>query len=112
MKRTANAISYTLLNFRYGSLILPVGVVAYLLGVPGLLVVTAVVLLAGAFAAEVVTSILNGIHTAMLIHHQQHDESVMWDELARYANTGGLDDGEGTAPEGEDPSEGEGQAAR
>jgi hypothetical protein len=110
VKRVLNTSGYTLLNFRYGSLILPTGVVAYLLDVPAWATAVALVLLAAAFATEVVTSVLNGVHTATLVHQQQHDEQVMWDEMARYANGGwvGLDGSE-DAPEGQAPDEGEGE---
>lgn len=117
-KAALNTVSYTLLNFRYGSLILPVGVVAYLLGLPGWLAIAACFLLGAAVGAELVTSVINGLTTAQLLQHQAQEEADMWADLERFVN--GDHDGsegeagpEGEASEGEDPSgEGEGEGFR
>lgn len=105
MKTTLVAIGYTALNVRYASLILPIGVVAYLAGIPAWLVWTAAVCLGLAVAAEVFTSAANGLGTAMQL--QQRDEYLrnLTEGAEQYANGGwvGLN-----GDEGEDGEEGGG----
>lgn len=115
MKSAGIAAAYTSLNFRYSSLILPAGVVAYLMGVPTFMVVTAAVLLILATAAELTTSVINGITAAQALTMQDQYMSGGFDELAAYANGGWLNgsvEGQEPGPEGEDPGEGEGEAGR
>ncbi len=112
-KSAGIATAYTTLNFRYASLILPVGVVAYLLGAPFFMVTIAVVLLILATVAELVTSIANGVNAAQMLAHQEDYMSGGFDEAAAYANGGWLNGSvEGKEPgEGEAPGE-EGEPAR
>lgn len=74
--------SYTLMNIRYSALILPCGVVAYLLQLYPLAVIAGILLVA-AFAAEVALSVANGVEM-----HQQVTAQKLWaadedDRLAR-----------------------------
>jgi hypothetical protein len=103
---------FTLLNIRYAALILPTGVVAYLLGVYVLAVVAGILLVA-AFAAEVALSISNGIdayHSVELAKRLQADEeqaiAQVLSDIEDWKNQHGSED---SAPEGEDPTEGQGQ---
>lgn len=109
-------IGYTMLNIRYAALILPCGVVAYLLQLYPL-AITAGILLVAAFAAEVALSISNGVeaHRAIEGHkqwEQYQDEQLAkgLENLERFSNGEkvGLDGSEDPASEGEDPT-GEGQ---
>lgn len=111
LKTAASFIGYTSLNFRYASLILPVGVVAYLLGVPGYLAVTAFVLLILATVAELATSIINGLTAVQQIKLQDQYIDSMFKDVEQYANGGwvGLDGSEG---EDSDEDGEEGQPAR
>jgi hypothetical protein len=123
-------LGYTMLNIRYAALILPCGIVAYLLQLYPLAVMAGILLVA-AFAAEVALSISNGIEAYRAIEAQKQWEKYQDEQLAmglqnleRFSNGEevGLDgtegehagtEGEAGRPgwEGEDPA-GEGQAGR
>lgn len=114
MRYVGVATLYAVLNFRYAALVLPVGVVAYLLGLPAWLVTVAVVLVAGAFAAELLTSITNGVSTAAQMEAHRSAYAKMMSDAERYANGGwvglngnGKEDGTGQGQGRPDDGEGE-----
>lgn len=101
LKTTANAAFYTVMNVRYAALILPTGVVAYLLQLYWLAVVAGA-LLAAAYAAEVGLSIANGVGAARQIKQRDDNIKEMLSKLERHAN-------DWTNRGSEDPAEGEGE---
>lgn len=97
MSKLARIAGFAVLNVRYSALILPTGVVAYLLGLPFFLVVSATVLLALATGAELVTSVANGIHAVAQAAMQQQYLDQVFQEIEDYAN--GSEEGTGEAGE-------------
>lgn len=109
--------AYTLMNIRYSALILPAGVVAYLLQLY-VLAVVAGILLAAAFVAEVALSIANGVEMHSQLEAQKRwglDEenrlALALADIEKHANDWTNQHGseaEAGPPEGEDPGEGQG----
>ena len=113
IKAAVTVTGYTLLNVRYSALILPCGVVAYLLGFYWLAVVAGVLLLLAA-GAEVALSIANGLeaHRQIQVQRQMQaeDEALVasfMTDIEKHANDWTHRGSEDPAPEGEDPDEGE-----
>lgn len=112
-KRYATVVGFTFMNVRYGSLILPTGIVAYLLQLYPLAVLAGILLIA-AFAAEVALSIANGVEAdqqiRMIKRAEAEDDALLQsflEDVDNYRrNTSGSE--EDSAPEGEDPA-GQGQ---
>lgn len=112
---------YTMLNIRYAALILPTGVVAYLLH-EYVLAVAAGILLVAAFAAEVALSISNGVEAYQSVELAKRLQADDDDVIARvlsdiedwknqHGSEGQAWEAGGEAGEWEDPSGGsEGQA--
>ncbi len=114
IKTAGRVTGYTLLNVRYSALILPCGIVAYLLGFYWL-AITAGALLAAAVIAEVTLSVSNAIEFhqqyEMQKQMQAEDETLLasfLDNIEKHANDWTHRGSEDSAPEGEDPGEGEG----
>lgn len=120
MMAPIKVLFYTLMNIRYSALILPAGVVAYLLQFYALAVVAGILLVA-AFAAEVALSVANGVEM-----HQQVEAQKQWamDEdnrlahaladIEKHANDWTHQHGseaEASPAEGEDPREEGGPAS-
>lgn len=106
LKTTANATFYTVMNVRYAALILPTGVVAYLLQLYWLAWVAGG-LLAAAFVAEVGLSIANGVGAARQIKQRDDNIKDMLSKLEMHANDWTGRGSEDPTPEGEDPDEGQ-----
>jgi len=105
---------FTLMNIRYSALILPCGVVAYLLQFYAL-AITAGILLVAAFAAEVALSIANGVEMSQQVEAQKQWQADEDQRLARaladiekYSNdwTQRGSEGEGSGEEGSPGEEG------
>lgn len=94
MMHVLRVAGWSLLNIRYGSLILPSGVVAYLLGLPAWLVATTAGLLGVAVALEVFGAVVGGRHTAAQQRAAQEASEQYLADIERYANAwAGSDDG-------------------
>lgn len=110
MRTATIGIGYALLNFRYGGMALPFGIVTYLLGAPGWAVVATTAAVVLALVAELYTAAAHGILAAL----QDRQSRSAYDALAlaaeTYANGGWLNGGiEGQEPEYEgEGDEGEG----
>lgn len=82
MIRLGRVTLFTLMNIRYSALILPCGVVAYLLQFYAL-AVAAGILLVAAFAAEVALSIANGVEMSQQVEAQKQWQADEDQRLAR-----------------------------
>ncbi len=96
LKRAGLFTLYTIGSIRYGSLVIPAALVAWILGLPSWLVVASVVLLVLAVASELFTSVVHGV--------TQVQEQAMVDQVYKdmewYANHGSEEAGEeGSADE-------------
>jgi|KBSSwiStaDraftv2_1062776.scaffolds.fasta_scaffold789711_2 hypothetical protein len=116
MKTYFTVVGFTFMNIRYASLILPTGIVAYLLQLYPLAVLAGILLIA-AFAAEVALSIANGIETdqqiKMIKRAEAEDDQLLQSFLQDVDNyrrntSGSEDPAEGQRQEGTAPGEGEG----
>jgi hypothetical protein len=116
LKQVGNSVLYTLANIRYAALILPSGVTAYFYATHPYEWYTIVLagLLVLAAGAEVALSIANGIEAAKAVRamdeyavQQQRDIRSGLDKLNEYANDWTGRGREDSAPEGEDPDEGQ-----
>lgn len=122
MRTALRAIGYTVLNIRYVSLVIPVGVFAFVSSRADTwpwLVWTLAGLLILAVFAELFASWVNGTELAQRVAAQETYQDDMWNKITNYANGGwvGLDDGsegEGGTPEEGGPTEegGDGVPAR
>lgn len=116
LKQVGNSVLYTLANIRYAALILPAGVTAYFYSTHGIEWYTIALsgLLVLAVIAEVALSIANGIEAAQAVRamdeyakQQKADILSGLDKLNEYANDWTGRGREDSAPEGEDPNEGQ-----
>jgi hypothetical protein len=107
IKTAGVAAFYTVMNVRYAALIIPTGVVAYLLQLYWLAWVAGG-LLAAATAAEVALSIANGVGAARQMAQRNKAVDDFFSEVEKYANdwTGRGSEAE-ASDEGEGPDEGQ-----
>lgn len=104
MSATARIIGYTLLNLRFASLLIPFGIVAYMMGLPAWMTWVAFGMLVFAMAGELFTSVVQGIATHESQAEVQQVIDTMTANVEAWANGEEWLDG---SEEGEAGGEGE-----